>query len=162
MYLLLQLKQAKQQSKKSFIPSETIAKKSKSFTDSQYVKGYVMKAAEILSVPPNSSFLKISVFQQIQRSNVWVTWQEIYSAILNEAVKCCGVSIAIDENTDVRTGCRFCRGLQLVGELLELAPVLKHCFDLFGETKLFVESNGRNEWWADSLSSVSYVCNWSF
>jgi hypothetical protein len=70
MYLLLQLKQAKQQSKKSFIPSETIAKKSKSFTDSQYVKGYVMKAAEILSVPPNSSFLKISVFQQIQRSNV--------------------------------------------------------------------------------------------
>ena len=40
------------------------------------------------------------------------------------------------------TGCRFCRGLQLVGELLELAPVWKRCFDLFGETKLFVESNG--------------------
>jgi hypothetical protein len=53
----------------SFIISQIIAKKSKPFTDGDYVKECIMEAAEILC-PEKKQFLKISVFLQIRWLNV--------------------------------------------------------------------------------------------
>jgi hypothetical protein len=66
----------------SFIISQIIAKKSKPFTDGEYVKECIIKAAEILC-PKKQQLFKIPVFLP----NLLITWQDIYSVSLKRSVK---------------------------------------------------------------------------
>jgi hypothetical protein len=107
-----------------------IAKKSKPFTDGEYVKECIMKAAEILCPEKDHIFKTISLSANTVANRVNDLAGYIQCQIKEKCKDFVAYSIATDESTDVTDIAQlayFIRGLnedfQLVVELVELVPM---------------------------------------
>jgi hypothetical protein len=114
----------------SFIISQIIAKKSKPFTDGEYMKECVMKAAEILCPKKQQLFKNISLSAKTVAKCVNDLAGDIQCQLKEKCKNFVAYSIAIDESTDVKDIAQlvvFVRGVnedfELVEELLELVPM---------------------------------------
>jgi hypothetical protein len=114
----------------SFIISQIIAKKSKPFTDGEYVNGCIMKAAEILCPEKQQLFKSISLSANTVAERVNDLAGDIQCQLKEKSKNFVVFSIAIDESTDVKNIAQlavFVRGVsedsELVDELLELVPM---------------------------------------
>jgi hypothetical protein len=102
----------------SFAISQIIAKKSKPFTDGEYVKECIMKAAEILCPEKQQLFKTIS----LSLNTVADCVNDLTGDIQCQLKEKCSYSIATDESTDVTDIAQLAVCIQVV-ELLELVPM---------------------------------------
>jgi hypothetical protein len=114
----------------SFAISQIIAKKSKPFTNGEYVKECIMKAAEILRPEKQQLFKTISLSANTVADRVNDLAGDIQRQLKEKCKDFVANSIEIDESTDVTDIAQLAvciRGVnkdfQLVVELLELVPM---------------------------------------
>jgi hypothetical protein len=125
----------------SFAISQIIAKKSKPFTDGEYVKKCIMKAAEILCPEKHHLFKTISLSANTVADRVNDLAGYKQCQIKEKCKDFVAYSIAIDESTDVTNIAQlaiFIRGVnedfQLVVELVDLVPMKgKRGAEIFSE-----------------------------
>jgi hypothetical protein len=114
----------------SFAISQIILKKSKPFTDGEYVKECIMKAAEILCTEKQHLFKTISLSANTVAGRVNDLVGDIRRQLKEKCKDFVTYSVAIDESTvvtDIAQLAVFIRGVdeefQLVVKLLELVPM---------------------------------------
>jgi hypothetical protein len=86
----------------SFIISQTIAKKSKPFTDGEYIKECIMKAAEILCPKKQQLFKNISLSANTVAERVNDLAGDTQCQLKEKCKHFVAYSIAIDKSTDIK------------------------------------------------------------
>jgi hypothetical protein len=116
--------------KASFEVAHLIAKKSKPFTDGNFVKDCLLKVSEIICPEKANDFKNVSLSANTIATRINELAEDIEGQLKENSKKFCALSLAIDESTDINDIAQlsiFIRGVDeefsIVEQLLELVSM---------------------------------------
>lgn len=121
--------------KVSYIISEQIAKKSKPFTDGEFVKQCMESAAEVLCPTQKHLFSKVSLSGATVARRIEELAQDIENTLKARAQKFAFYSVALDESTDMTDTAQLAIFVRGIDQCFTITEEMAALFPMKGTTK---------------------------